>query len=126
MTVEEILEKSFVGNVGGERATLRELYTKANPDVDFYALEHSDFFPAMYEMMEPVLEYHDERDPGVMAYWAKRGMVKEFHGDDEAVDWEEYGQKTGYYWNAGKHGNRQNMYNRWTSFVPVGPLLKGK
>ena len=43
--------------------------------------------------MEPVLDVPDERSPQVMAYWAKRGMVKEFHGYDEPTDWDDYEAK---------------------------------
>lgn len=70
-------------------------------------------------MMEPVLDVPDERSPQVMAYWAKRGMVKEFHGYDEPTDWDDYEAKTGYRWKAEEHRVIQNEHRIWTSFVPV-------
>lgn len=48
--------------------------------------------------MEPVLNKFDDHAPEVIAYWAKHGMVKEFHGESTPMDWELYEKKTGYRW----------------------------
>lgn len=69
-------------------------------------------------MMAPILMNFDDRAPEVIAYWAKHGMVKECHGDDQPMSWTEYAAKTGYLWeDPGKQG-RQNLWKKWNAFVP--------
>ena len=119
MDVELILDSKFQMTDNGRICTIRDLYTTFNQEVDIDALKASGFFPAMQKMMEPVLGVPDERSPEVMAYWAKRGMVKEFHGYDVPMDWDEYEKKTGYRWAAEKYDLKQNEHKIWTSFVPV-------
>ena len=117
--VDKILDRKYQMTDDGKIDTIRELYTVFSPNVDLEALKNSDFFPALEKMMEPVLDVPDERSPEVMAYWAKRGMVKEFHGYDEPNDWDDYAAKTGYRWKAEEHRVQQNEHKIWTSFVPV-------
>lgn len=119
MEIEKILDSQYQMTDGGMICSIRDLYTKFCPQVDLEALKNSDFFPALERMMEPVLDVPDERSPEVMAYWAKRGIVKEFHGYDVPMDWDEYARKTGYRWQAEKYNIKQNEHKIWTSFVPV-------
>jgi len=119
MDIEKILDSKYQMTDNGMICTIRDLYTTFNPKVDLEALKNSNFFPALYEMMEVVLGVPDERSPEVMAYWAKRGMVKEFHGYDVPMDWDEYEKKTGYRWHGEKYDLKQNEHKIWTSFVPV-------
>ena len=119
MNVDKILDRKYQMTDAGKIDTIRELYTVFSPNVNLEALKKSDFFPALEQMMEPVLDVPDERSPQVMAYWAKRGMVKEFHGYDEPTDWDAYKAKTGYRWKAEEHRVIQNEHRIWTSFVPV-------
>lgn len=117
--IDAILDRKYQMTDDGKIDTIRELYTDFSPNVDLEALKNSDFFPALEKMMEPVLDVPDERSPEVMAYWAKRGMVKEFHGYDEPTDWEAYAAATGYRWKVENHPVKQNEHKIWTSFVPV-------
>ena len=119
MNVDKILDRKYQMTDAGKIDTIRELYTVFSPNVNLEALKKSDFFPALEQMMEPVLDVPDERSPQVMAYWAKRGMVKEFHGYDEPTDWDDYEAKNGYRWKAEEHRVIQNEHRIWTSFVPV-------
>ena len=119
MNVDKILDRKYQMTDAGKIDTIRELYTVFSPNVNLEALKKSDFFPALEQMMEPVLDVPDERSPQVMAYRAKRGMVKEFHGYDEPTDWDDYEAKTGYRWKAEEHRVIQNEHRIWTSFVPV-------
>lgn len=119
MNVDTILDRTYQMTDAGKIDTIRELYTVFSPNVDLDALKQSEFFPALEQMMEPVLDVPDERSPEIMAYWAKRGMVKEFHGYDDPMDWDDYAAKTGYRWKAEAHRVVQNEHKIWTSFVPV-------
>ena len=74
MNVDKILDRKYQMTDAGKIDTIRELYTVFSPNVNLEALKKSDFFPALEQMMEPVLDVPDERSPQVMAYWAKRGM----------------------------------------------------
>lgn len=119
MKIENILQRRYQMTDNGRICNIEDLYTSFSPNVDVEALKASEFFPALEEMMEPVLDVPDERSPEVMSYWAKRGMVKEFHGYDVPVDWDEYAKETGYRWHREIHDTPQNDYKIWTSFVPV-------
>jgi hypothetical protein len=119
MDVEKILNRKYQMDDYGRVCDIRDLYTTFNQKVDLEALKSGEFFPALEQMMEPVLDLPDERGPEVMAYWAKRGMVKEFHGYDVPMSWDAYEKKTGYRWNAEKYHLKQNEHKIWTSFVPV-------
>ncbi len=129
MDIEKILDSTYQMTDDGRICTIRDLYTTFNPKVDLEALKDSEFFPAMEKMMEPVLGAPDERSPEVQEYWSKQGMIKEFHGYDEPMDWDEYANKTGYRWRAEKFNIKQNEHKIWTSFVPVSaykPENKGR
>ncbi len=118
---EKILERQFVMNDAGKIDKIRDLYVTYSPQVDLQALKDQGFLEAVEEMMEPILDKFDDFSPEVLAYWAKRGMVKEAHGRDDVMSWTEYGQKTGYYWEDPHSPMEgvQNRYKMWNSFVPV-------
>ena len=129
MDSEKILDKQFVMTDTGRVDRIRDLYTTFNPDVDLDALKASGYPAALDEMMEPVTMDYDDHAPKVIAYWAKRGLVKEFHGEDTPFSWTEYAAKTGYEWHEADFGLPQNRHRRWNSFVPVSafkPENKGK
>ncbi len=125
-----ILDRQFVMTEGrkGRVDRIRDLYTTFNPEVDLEALKRDGYVEAVGEMMEPITMSFDDRSPEVLAYWAKRGMVKEFHGDLDAFSWAEYERKTGYRWEMPADA-MQNRFRRWNSFVPVSafaPENKGR
>ena len=117
--LDRILDSQYQMDVSGRVCTIRDLYTTFSPNVDLEALKDSEFFFALRDMMEVVLGLPDERSPEVSAYWAKRGMVKEYHGKDKPMSWTEYEAKTGYRWEADKYKIQQNYAKLWTSFVPM-------
>ena len=94
MDYEKILNSQFKMTDAGRIDKVRDLYTTYNPRVDLEALKEGGYLDALSVMMEPVLDNFDERSPEVIAYWAKMGMVKEFHGDDEPMSWSEYEKDT--------------------------------
>ena len=114
-----ILDKQFVMTDAGRIDQIRDLYTTFNDQVDLEALKESGYIDALDQMMEPVTMSLDDHAPEVISYWAKRGMVKEFHGEDVPMSWEEYELRTGYHWRDEGHQARQNRFKRWNSFVPV-------
>lgn len=127
--IDRIVARRFLMTDIGRIDHIRQLYTQYSPNVDYDALCRSDFFPALEKMMEPVLDRFDERAPDVIAYWAKRGMVKEFHGGDQPVDWDEYARKTGYRWDPRGFETKQNSHVFWNSYVPASafdPANKGR
>lgn len=129
MTNEEILQKQFVMTDNKRIDRVIDLYTTFNPHVDLEALKRGGYIQALAEMMEPILNRFDDHSPEVIAYWAKRGMVKEFHGEQTPMSWTEYAAKTGYYWQEPAEGAPQNRFKRWNSFVPVSafdPANKGR
>ena len=115
-----ILSRQFLMTDGiqGRIDRILDLYTTFNPEVDVEAFKREGYVEAVGKMMEPITMSFDDRSPEVLAYWAKRGMVKEFHGDLDTFSWAEYEQKTGYHWEVPAHAV-QNRYRRWNSFVPV-------
>ncbi|MCD7807617.1 MAG: hypothetical protein LUH19_09840, partial [Lachnospiraceae bacterium] len=128
---ERILDRQFVMNDAGKIDKIRDLYVTYNPRVDLEALKSGPFFGAIEEMMEPILGKFDDFSPEVLAYWAKRGMVKEAHGRDDVMSWSEYESKTGYRWEDPHSPMEgvQNRYKMWNSFVPVSafdPKNKGR
>ena len=114
-----ILDKQFVMTdaVIGRIDRIRDLYTTFNNKVDLEALKKSGYIEVVGKMMEPITISLDERDPKVVAYWAKLGMVKEFHGDLDVLSWEAYEYQTGYHWEPAPN-LVQNHFKRWNSFVP--------
>ena len=119
MDYETILNRQFVMTDTGRIDRVKDLYTTFNPEVDLEALKKGGFLEALNEMMEPVLMDLDDHSPAVLAYWAKRGMVKEFHGRDKPMSWSEYEMKTGYHWREPEGGAPQNRTKGWNAFVPV-------
>lgn len=119
MNYDDFLSRQFVMTDTLRIDKVGDLYTTYNPHVDVEAMKQGGFFDALAEMMEPVLMNYDDHSPEVIAYWAKRGMVKEFHGESTPMSWTEYEAKTGYHWEEPDHGAPQNRFKRWNSFVPV-------
>ena len=129
MDCEKILDRQFVMTDTGRIDRVRDLYTTFNPEVDLEAMKRDGYIQAVGEMMEPVLMSFDDHAPEVLAYWAKRGMVKEFHDESTPMSWSEYEAKTGYHWEEPDEGAPQNRFKRWNSFVPVSafaPENKGR
>lgn len=118
MDYEKFLNKQFVMTDAGRIDRVKDLYTTFNPHVDLQAMIDGGYMEALSEMMEPITMSFDDHSPEVVAYWAKRGMVKEFHGADVPFSWSEYAMKTGYEWKPNPEG-KQNNFMRWNSFVPV-------
>lgn len=118
MDFDKLLESQFVMTDNGRIDKVRDLYTTYNPEVDVEAFKRDGYLEALGEMMEPILNRFDDHSPEVLAYWAKKGMVKEFHGDMTPMSWSEYEKDTGYYWEVPADAI-QNRFKRWNSFVPV-------
>ncbi len=75
---------------------------------------------ACAEMMENTIVNVDEHSPESIAFWAKRGMVKEIHGEDKPMDWAGY--LATHEMEAEFDPNNtfpQNLVKKWSSFVPV-------
>ena len=98
MDYNAFLDCQFVMTDNKRIDRVRDLYTTFNPEVDLEALKEGGYLEALAEMMEPVLMDLDDHSPEVVAYWAKRGMVKEFHGVASPMSWTEYETRTGYHW----------------------------
>ena len=129
MDYDKFLEQKFIMADNGRLNTVRDIYTFFNNEVDLEAYKRDGFLEALQEMMEPILMTHDDHSAEVITYWAKRGMVKEFHGEDKPMDWDEYEKKTGCSWRPTHEFGQQNFYKRWNSFVPVSafdPKNKGR
>ena len=122
---DDFLNAQFKMTDAGRIDKVIDLYTTYNPDVDLEAMKQGGYIDALARMMEPLLLNFDDHAPEVMAYWAKLGMVKEFHGETDAMNWKEFERKTGYYWDFNPEG-RQNMFKKWTSFVPVSAFEKNR
>lgn len=119
MDYEKFLDRQFVMTDAGRIDRVKDLYTTFNPKVDLEALKTGGYLDALAVMMQPVLDDLDDHSPKTVAYWAKHGMVKEFHGEDEPMSWTEYAAKTGYHWEDPNRQGIQNRFKRWNSFVPV-------
>lgn len=116
---DEILNLQFKMTDKGRIDRIGDLYTTYNPSVDIEALRQKGYLLAVEKMMEPVTMSFDDHDPKVIAYWAKLGMVKEFHGENVPMSWSEYECKTGFHWEDTNNDGPQNLHKQWTSFVPV-------
>ena len=114
-----ILERQFKMTDAGRIDRIIDLFTTFNDKVDLEAFKKSGFIKTVGEMMEPVTMNFDDHAPEVLAYWAKKGMVKEFHGEDVPMSWSEYEAKTGYHWEDPNRQGIQNLHKKWNSFVPV-------
>lgn len=114
-----ILDKQFVMTDAGRIDRIRDLYTTFNDKVDLGALRDGGYIDVVDKMMEPITMSLDDHAPEVIAYWAKLGMVKEFHGRRNVMSWSEYEDKTGYHWRDEKGIAPQNDRKLWNSFVPV-------
>ena len=103
MSADEILNKQFVMTDSGRVDYIKDLYTTFNHKVDLEALINGGYIDAVGKMMEPVTISLDDHSPEVVAYWAKHGMVKEFHGQNTPFSWTEYAAKTGYRYKGRKY-----------------------
>lgn len=119
MDYERFLDRQFRMTDDGRIDRVRDLYTTFNPQVDLDQLRTSGYLDALAVMMEPILGDFDDHSPRKVAYWAKHGMVKEFHGEDTPMSWTEYEAKTGYHWEDPERRGPQNNFKKWNSFVPV-------
>lgn len=117
--LDKILAKQFKMTDAGRIDRIIDLYTTFNEKVDLQALRDSGYIDVVDRMMEPVTMSLDDRAPAVIAYWAKQGMVKEFHGERDVMSWTEYEAKTGYHWEDTGKQAPQNDHKLWNSFVPV-------
>ena len=121
---QEIMERQFRMTDRGRIDKIGDLYTTYNPDVNLEEYKQKGVLDAVASMMEPITMSLDDQDPGVIAYWAKRGMVKEFHGEDEPMSWSEYEARTGFHWEDPNREGLQNRFRQWTSYVPVSAFRK--
>ena len=80
---------------------------------DLEALKEGGYIDVVDRMMEPVTMSLDDHAPEVIAYWAKLGMVKEFHGEDVPMSWTEYAANTGYVWIDENKQGPQNNFKKW-------------
>lgn len=127
--IRRIVERKYLMTDIGRINNIRQLYTEFSPNVDYEALCSSAFFPALEEMMAPVLDNFDDSASSNVAYWKERGMVKECHGANDPVDWDDYERKNGYRWDPKGFITAQNSHVFWNSYVPVSacaPENKGR
>ncbi len=117
--LELILNKQFKMTDVGRIDRIVDLYTTFNNKVDLQALKDGGYIEVVDKMMEPVTMSFDDSSPEVLAYWAKKGMVKEFHGQHDVMSWSEYEKETGYHWDGDRSIAPQNDYKLWNSFVPM-------
>lgn len=118
MDANMILNRQFVMTDSGKIDKVYDLFVTYTPELDLEAFKRDGYLEAVNDMMEPVLMNLDDHSPEVLAYWAKHGMVKEFHGAANPMSWTEYEMKTGYQWTP-PAGCYQNHFKLWNSFVPV-------
>jgi poly(3-hydroxybutyrate) depolymerase len=124
MDYEKFLDRQFKMTDAGRIDRVRDLYTTFDPRVDVEALKKSGYLDALAVMMQPILDDLDDRSPNSIAYWAKQGMVKEFHGADIPMSWSEYEKDTGYLWQDPDRQGVQNRFKKWNSFVPISAFQK--
>ncbi len=113
----ELFVRTFTNDTGHE-GTLEGLIRAMGPNVDMDLFKASGAGAAIARMMENAVLHPDEHSPASIAYWAKLGMVKEFHGEDQPFDWKEFCEKTGNTYDV-EHAYPQNLYKKWASYVPV-------
>lgn len=103
------------GRTGSVETVIRAM---GRADINMEKFYVSGAGAAVARMMENTVLNPDEHAPASVAYWAKKGMVKEFHGEDVPMDWDALYEKTGFKYDVEK-GYPQNRVKKWTSFVPV-------
>ena len=113
----ELFERKFINDTGREES-LEGIIRAMGPNVDMDQFKASGAGAAIARMMENMALNPDEHSPASIAYWAKLGMVKEFHGENELFDWPAYIEKTGIHYDV-EHAYPQNLYKKWASYVPV-------
>ena len=75
----ELFEHKFINDTGRE-GSLEGIIRAMGPNVDMDQFKASGAGAAIARMMENMALHPDEHSPASIAYWAKLGMVKEFHG----------------------------------------------
>jgi len=121
--IKRIVERQYLMTDIGRINNIRQLYTEFSPNVDYDALCDSEFFPALEEMMAPVLDKFDDSDSVNVEYWAERGMIKRCHGHDNPVDWDAYARRNGYRWDPKGFTTKQNSHVFWNAYVPASAFL---
>ena len=119
MTFDQLLNKKIQIDENGAKSSVRDIYSTFNPTVDYQKFIESGHAEAIVRMMEPAIVEPDEHAPSSVAFWAKRGMVKEFHWESVPMDWEKYAARTGYTYNRAKYQLEQDEWKKWVSYVPV-------
>jgi hypothetical protein len=119
MEFEKLFTKKIHTDANGAKITVRDLYTTLNPQVNYEQFVSSGHAEAVTRMMEPIILEQDEHAPAAVAYWAKRGLVKEFHGENVPMDWDDYEKRTAYKYNREKYQLDEVDWKKWASFVPV-------
>lgn len=102
------------GRSGGIENVIRAM---GREDINMDKFYLSGAGAAVAKMMENTVLNTDEHSPESIAFWAKKGMVKEFHGESTPMDWEKFEAETGFKYNV-ENGYPQNSVKKWTSFIP--------
>lgn len=117
---KELFTRNYTPDANEKKLSVEALLVAmSNPspiDMDKFKACNAD--AAVAEMMENVVLHPDEHSPESLDYWKQKGMIKEFHGEDAPMDWEEYEKKTGNHYDV-KKAFPQNLWKKWTSFLPV-------
>ena len=119
MDYNALYRQEYALDGGAHRASVEGLIrAMGRPDMDMDRFYRTGAGAAVARMMENTVLHPDEHDPASVAFWAKRGMVKEFHGEDVPMDWAAYEAATGNHYDPAR-AYPQNLVKKWTSFVPV-------
>ncbi len=123
MDYNELYKRVTTREDGSKGGVEGVIYAMGNQDINMEKFYLSGAGAAVAKMMENTVLNPDEHSPESVAYWAKCGMVKEFHGEDNPMDWAELEARTGFSYDVEK-GYEQNRVKKWTSFVPVSAFKK--
>lgn len=119
MNYNELYKREYSLDGGSHKSSVESLIrAMGRPDMDMERFYRTGAGVGVARMMENTVINPDEHSPASVAFWAKRGMVKEFHGEDVPMDWEAYEAATGNHYDP-SHAYPQNLVKKWTSFVPV-------
>ena len=121
---KELFTRNYAPDADGKKFSVEALLiAMSNPspiDMDQFKACNAD--AAVAEMMENVVLHPEEHSQESLDYWKQKGMIKEFHGEDDPMDWEEYEKQTGNHYDV-KKAFPQNLWKKWTSFLPVSATL---
>lgn len=120
----ELFVREYSPDFGKMKSSVEALLrAMSNPtEIDMEKFKKTGAAAAVAEMMENVVLHPDEHDPDSFAYWKEKGMIKEFHGEDDPMDWEAYEKETGNHYDV-ERAFPQNLVKKWTSFLPVSATL---